>query len=63
MRAALAPPNTIHTDASQFQFFPTGKEKDESYLLGILSSIPLDWYARRFIEVNFNFFIFNVKIS
>ena len=59
MRAALAPPNTIHTDASQFVFFPRGNEKDESYLLGILSSIPLDWYARRFIEVNFNFFIFN----
>ena len=24
MRAALAPPNTIHTDASQFIFFPRG---------------------------------------
>jgi hypothetical protein len=28
-------------------------------LLGVLSSIPLDWYARRFVELNVNFFIFN----
>ncbi len=38
---------------------PRGDMKDEAYLLGILSSIPLDWYARRFVEVNFNFFLFN----
>ena len=25
----------------------------------MLSSIPLDWYARRFVEVNFSFFLFN----
>ena len=39
--------------------FPRGDEKDESFLLGVLSSIPLDWYARRFVETNVNFFIFN----
>jgi hypothetical protein len=27
--------------------------------LGVLSSLPLDWYARRFVEVNLNYFIFN----
>ena len=25
----------------------------------MLSSIPLDWYARRFVEVNLNFYIIN----
>ena len=39
--------------------FPRGDKKDEAFLLGILSSIPLDWYARRFVETNVNFFILN----
>lgn len=30
-----------------------------AYLLGVLSSIPLDWYARRFVEISLNFFILN----
>ena len=28
-------------------------------MLGVLCSIPLDWYARRFVETNVNFFILN----
>ena len=36
-----------------------GNERSEAYLLGILSSIPLDWYARRFVELNVNFHILN----
>ena len=28
-------------------------------MLGVLCSIPLDWYARRFVEINVNFFIIN----
>ena len=39
--------------------FPRGDEKDESYLLGVLSSIPLDWYARRFVETHVNYHVFN----
>ena len=39
--------------------FPRGDKKDEAFLLGVLSSIPLDWYARRFVETNVNFFILN----
>ena len=38
---------------------PRGDEKDEAFLLGMLSSIPLDWYARRYVETNVNFFILN----
>ena len=26
-------------------------------MLGVLASIPLDWYARRFVELSLNFFI------
>jgi len=32
--------------------WPEGDRRDEAYLLGILSSIPFDWYARRFVEAN-----------
>ena len=31
----------------------------EAFLLGIMSSIPFDWVARRIVEINLNFFIFN----
>ena len=28
-------------------------------MLGIMSSIPFDWYARRFVEINLNFYVLN----
>ena len=55
----LIPPNTFITNKGPTILFPRGDEKDEAYLLGILSSIPLDWFARRFVELNVNFFILN----
>jgi hypothetical protein len=33
-----------------YLFRKQGDSGDEAYLLGILSSIPLDWYARRYVE-------------
>ena len=39
--------------------FPRGDERDEAFLLGLLSSIPLDWYARRFVETHLTFFVLN----
>jgi hypothetical protein len=36
-----------------------GSESDEAFLLGVLSSIPLDWYARRYVELHLNFHILN----
>lgn len=42
------------------QLESTGDEKDEAFLLGILSSIPFDWYARLFISTNsVSFFLLN----
>ncbi|MBT8607047.1 hypothetical protein G6656_01960 [Polynucleobacter paneuropaeus] len=58
-RVALVPPKVFLTNAAQYLLFPRGDEFDEAYLLGVLSSIPLDWYARRYVEVNFNFYLFN----
>jgi hypothetical protein len=57
--AALVPPEVFITNKGPYLLWPRGDTRDEAYLLGVLSSLPLDWYARRFVEVSVNFFIFN----
>ena len=59
VRAALVPPNTCLTDVAPYFLWPRGDEQDEAYLLGILSSISLDWYARRFVETHVDFYVLN----
>jgi hypothetical protein len=59
MRAALVPPNVFLTNKAPYFLWPRGDENDQAYLLGVLSSIPLDWYARRFVEISMNFFVLN----
>ncbi|MYD57541.1 MAG: hypothetical protein F4246_11075 [Rhodothermaceae bacterium] len=56
---ALVPPNVFITNKGPYFLWPRGNEQDQAFLLGILSSLPLDWYARRFVETNLNFFIIN----
>ena len=34
-------------------------ERPCTYLLGVLSSLPLDWYARRFVVKHVSFFVIN----
>jgi len=55
--ACLLPPEVFVTNKGPYFLWPRGDEADQAYLLGVLSSIPLDWYARRFVETNVNFFI------
>ena len=57
--ACLIPPYRYLQNKAPCLLFPRGDEKDQAFLLGVLCSIPLDWYARRFVEINLNFFIFN----
>ena len=59
VRAALLPPKVFVTNKGPYFLWPRGDELDQAFLLGVLSSIPLDWYARRFVEINMNFFIIN----
>lgn len=59
VRAALLPPKVFITNKGPYFLWPRGDEQDKAYVLGVLSSIPLDWYARRFVEVSLNFFILN----
>lgn len=57
--AALLPPQVFLTNKAPYLLWPEGDERDQAYLLGVLSSIPLDWCARRVVEINLNFHIFN----
>jgi len=59
IRAALLPGEIALTNKAPYLIWPSGDAKDQAYLLGLLCSIPLDWYARRFVEINLNFFILN----
>jgi hypothetical protein len=59
MISALVPPKLFLTHKAPTLIWPRGDEGDEAYLLGVLSSIPLDWYARRFVELTMSFGIFN----
>lgn len=57
VRVALVPGERVLTNKAPYFVWPRGDETDQAYLLGVLASIPLDWYARRFVEVNLNFHI------
>lgn len=57
--AALVPPGVVITNKAPYLLWPKGDERDQAYLLGVLCSVPLDWYARRFVEISLNFHLFN----
>lgn len=57
--ASLIPPEVFMRDADPFLLWARGNERDEAYLIGVLSSIPLDWFSRRFVEKHLDYYIFN----
>lgn len=57
--AALVPPSIVITNQAPYLEWDAGDERDAAYLLGVLCSIPLDWYARRIVELHVNFHVFN----
>lgn len=57
--AALVPGGVVITNQAPYVLWSRGDEHDEAFLLGVLSSVPLDWYARRVVETHVNFHIFN----
>ena len=59
VRVALVPAKVFIANQAPYLLWPRGEEQDQAYLLGVLSSIPLDWYARRFVETHVNYFVFN----
>ena len=57
--AALVPGDRVLTNKAPYLLWPGGTESDQAYLLGVLSTMILDWFARRIVELNMNFHIFN----
>jgi hypothetical protein len=53
----LIPPEVAVTEAGQIVVNVQGDARSEAFLLGVLSSIPFDWCARRWVELNFNFYL------
>lgn len=56
---ALLAPNQVLTNIAPYLLSPVGSAKQEAYLLGVMSSLPFDWYARKFIETAVNFHLLN----
>jgi hypothetical protein len=56
---ALLPADVALTNKAPYLFRRDGSASAEAYLLGVLSSIPLDWYARKYVELGMNFHILN----
>ena len=56
---ALLPPEIFVQHTAPYFLWPRGDEKDQAYLLGVMSSIPLDWYSRRFVENHLTYHILN----
>jgi hypothetical protein len=59
VRAALVPPGVVLTNKAPYLVRVRGSETDEAYLLGVMCSLPFDWYARTFVELSLNFHILN----
>ena len=57
--AALIPSEVVITHKAPYLLWPQGTPQDEAYLLGILSSMILDWYARRVVEISLTFHLLN----
>ncbi|WP_311029385.1 Eco57I restriction-modification methylase domain-containing protein [Mesorhizobium koreense] len=59
VRAALVPQSVFLANTAPQVMWPRGDEQDQAFLLAVLSSRPLDWYARRYVETHVNYFVFN----
>lgn len=48
--AALVPPEIVMVHQAYYLFFRRGTAAEQAFVLGVLSSIPFDWYARQMVE-------------
>ncbi len=53
--AALVPGNRVIVHQAPFLLRTKGSTTDEAYALGVLSSMPCDWQARRTVELHMTF--------
>jgi len=59
MICALVPLGTALVGGAPYLLRQKGDLKDEAYLLGIMSSVPFDWFSRRFVEVHMKHYLLN----
>jgi hypothetical protein len=57
IRACLIPVGVLVANSAPYLAFAKGGPVEQAACLGVLNSLPFDWQARRFVEVNLNFFI------
>ena len=53
--ACLVPPGVFLTNKAPYLAFIVGDQRTQAAALGVLNSLPFDWQARRFVEINLNF--------
>ena len=53
--AALIPPDRVVVHKAPYLLQTAGSARAEAYLLGVLSSMPCDWQARRTVELVMSF--------
>ena len=59
MICALVPGGVVLVEKAPYLLQRRGEKADEPYLLGILSSLPFDWYTRRFVELKMSYGLLN----
>lgn len=59
MIVCLLPPGALVVHKAPYLLRRLGSELDEAYLLGTLSSLAFDWYARRYVELSMSFELLN----
>jgi hypothetical protein len=57
VRACLIPKGVLLTHSAAYLAFTEGGAAQQAAVLAVLNSLPFDWQARRFVEVNLSFFI------
>jgi hypothetical protein len=58
--ACLVPPRTPLTNAAPYLLFRDWETIGQSAVIAVLNSIPFDWQARMYVEMNINMFILNM---
>jgi hypothetical protein len=57
VRASLIPPLHFLTYKAPYLVFMDDDPRAEAGCLGLMNSLPFDWQARRYVEIDLNFFI------
>ena len=57
VRACLVPPKVFLTNKAPYLVFLGGDETVQAVCLGVMNSLPFNWQARRYVEINLNCFI------